>query len=311
MEKILVTGGAGFIGSHVVEQLLATGRFVYVLDNFRTGQEENLQRFKPGRFEIIRDSVANVAAHKQLGEVTTVFHLAAEVGNLNSIEHPVDDAQTNISGTIHVCEFARRINAKVIYSSSSAIYGESAYLPIDEEHPLRPKSPYGLSKLAAEFYVRLYGEIHQMRHVCLRYFNAYGEGQLFNPYSNVIPIFVRRLFHSKPLVIYGDGEQTRDFVHVRDLARANLIAADSAIDAGVFNVASGVRSSINELVEILRQLHGELQVEFEVPRTGEVRDSVAKIEAFTHATGFTPQVSLREGVAQYYAWMRNTVPQTR
>lgn len=305
MEKVLVTGGAGFIGSHVVEHLLAVGRFVYVLDNFRTGQEENIARFKGSQLEVIRDSVTNVAAHEQLQNVTTVFHLAAEVGNINSIEHPVADAEANISGTIHICEFARRTGAKVIYSSSSAIYGESAYLPIDEDHPLRPKSPYGLSKLTGELYVRLYGEIHNVPYVCLRYFNAYGEGQLFNPYSNVIPIFVRRLMKSEPLCIYGDGEQTRDFVHVKDIARANLLAAESPTTDGVFNVASGVRSSINALVEILRQLHPGLRVEFQPPRVGEVRDSVAKIDAFARKTGFSPGVRLMEGVAQYYNWMRS------
>lgn len=306
MEKVLVTGGAGFIGSHIVEQLIEGGQFVYILDNFRTGQEDNIARFASGRFQLIRDSILNAGEHAALRDVACVFHAAAEVGNINSIEHTFEDAETNILGTIRVCELARKAGAKLVYSSSSAIYGESAYLPIDEKHPVVPMSPYGLSKLTGELYVRLYGQLHNLPHVCLRYFNAYGEGQLFNPYSNVIPIFIRRLLALKSLTVYGDGGQTRDFVHVTDIARANLLAASSPIVAGSYNVGTGVRSSLQDLLKILRDLHGDFQVDFQPARAGEVRDSVASIAAIAHDIGFRPSITLEEGVGRYYHWSRKS-----
>ena len=306
MEKVLVTGGAGFIGSHIVEQLIEAGQFVYILDNFRTGQEENLGRFTPGRFELIRDSIVNAGAHRALREAKVIYHAAAEVGNINSIEHPLADAETNILGTVGICELARETGAKIVYSSSSAIYGESAYLPIDEKHPRTPLSPYGLSKLTGEIYVQLYGQLHNLHYVALRYFNAYGEGQLFNPYSNVIPIFIRRLLAGQPLVVYGDGKQTRDFVHVADIARANVMAAQSSVTAGAYNIGTGSRSSLLELLEILRQCHGPLTVDFQPARAGEVRDSVADISAIARDIGFQPAITLKEGVQRYYEWQRKS-----
>lgn len=305
MEKVIVTGGAGFIGSHVVERLIAEGCFVTVIDSFKTGQRSNLSRFESGRFELIESDVLAIHEHEQrLRENRAIFHLAAEVGNINSIEHSLADAQSNVLGTVAVCEFAQRTRMKVIYSSSSAIYGETVKLPIDEEHPTTPASPYGLSKLTGELYVRLFGRLHGVEYVCLRYFNAYGEGQLFNPYSNVIPIFVERLLRGEDLVVYGDGRQTRDFVHVRDIALANLLAFRSGVNAASFNVGTGVRSSLLDLLEILREVHGPLTPRFVDPRAGEVRDSVADIARICALLSFEPTVTFADGVRAYYDWRK-------
>lgn len=308
MKKALVTGGAGFIGSHVASSLIEEGFFIVILDDFTTGQESNLEKLPKGRFEVIRDSVVNLVSHgERLKGIPVIFHLAAEVGNINSIENTLEDAQTNILGTIQVCEAARKWGSKIIYSSSSAIFGESKALPIRENHPCEPLSPYGLSKMAGEKYVGLYGAIHGVPYVCLRYFNAYGEGQLYNPYSNVIPIFIRKLFNNEPLTVYGDGLQTRDFIHVRDIARANIQAAASDVSRGIYNIGTGTSSSILELVKILREIHPNLQCGFQPFRAGEVRNSVADISLARKALGFVPTIDLKEGVTRYDRWLRSSL----
>src|SRR6266853_1879664 len=305
MDQVIVTGGAGFIGSHVAETLIESGCFVTIIDNFRSGDEANLTRLKAGAFEVIQADVASIQEHEaRLRGCRAVFHLAAEVGNINSIDNPLADAQTNILGTVAVCELARRTRMKVIYSSSSAIYGETVSLPVAEDHATVPLSPYGLSKLSGELYVRLYGRLFGIAHVCLRYFNVFGEGQVFNPYSNVIPIFVERLLRGGELIVYGDGRQTRDFVHVRDVAAANLLAFQSSVSAGSFNVGTGIRSSLIDLLEILRVLHGPATVRFDPPRAGEVRDSLADIRKIQAELGFQPKVSFRDGVRAYYEWRK-------
>ena len=308
MEKVLVTGGAGFIGSHVVERLVSAGVFVTVIDDFRTGQEANITRFLPWSFSLIRDSVLSIGDYaSSLSDHRAVFHLAAEVGNIRSMDNTGADAQTNILGTIAVCEFAKKTGAKIIYSSSSAIYGETARLPVSEDHPTIPLSPYGLSKLTGELYVRMYGRLHGVSQICLRYFNAYGKGQLFNPYSNVIPIFVQRLLSKEDPVVFGNGTQTRDFVHVKDLAEANFLAYRSLITSGNYNVGSGVRSSLLDLIQILSDLHGPLHPQFMSFREGEVLDSFADISRARDDLGYLPTISLREGVSDYYHWRKKQV----
>ncbi|MBV9925975.1 MAG: NAD-dependent epimerase/dehydratase family protein [Acidobacteria bacterium] len=306
MSKALVTGGAGFIGSNVVKLLVGEGFDVVVLDNLFSGYRKNLEPFpRVGLIEAdVRDE-REVARAAEGAEV--VFHLAASVGNVRSIENPVDDSEVNVLGTIRVLEAARRAGVrKVVCSSSAAIFGELRRLPIDEEHPAEPDSPYGVSKLAAEklclAYSRLYDELEA---VCLRYFNVYGVNQRYDAYGNVIPIFAHRMLRGEPLTVYGDGEQTRDFVNVKDVARANLLAARAQGVSGAFNVASGVSTTVNRLTGMLRAASGlDVEVVYAPPRKGEVRDSRADISAARAALGYEPTVGMDEGLAEYMDWAK-------
>jgi UDP-glucose 4-epimerase len=305
LETALVTGGAGFIGSNIARMLSEDGVIVRVLDDFSTGFRENLDGVDgvdvvPGD---VRD--ADVLAEVVDG-VEVVFHAAASVGNTRSIEHPIDDSEVNAIGTLRVLEAMRAAGVpKIVYSSSAAIFGELKELPIREDHPLEPASPYGVSKLAGEKMCLAYAQLFELEAVCLRYFNVYGVNQRYDAYGNVIPIFTHRLLHGMPLIVFSDGEQTRDFVNVGDVARANLRAARAAGMSGAFNVASGTSVTINRIVEILAEAAGrEPEVEHAPPRPGDVRDSLADISAARDAFGFQPDVALREGLAEYVDWMR-------
>jgi UDP-glucose 4-epimerase len=305
MRHVLVTGGAGFIGGNIVRQLLDEGvEDVVVLDNVSSGYRENLDglpvRFLEGD---VRDpaAVAEAVAGRD-----TVFHLAASVGNARSIAHPIDDAQVNVLGTLTVLDAARHAGVrKVVYSSSAGIFGELKTLPIREDHAIEPDSPYGCTKLAGEKLCLSYAKLYSIACVCLRYFNVYGPLQRYDAYGNVIPIFVHRMLAGEPLTIFGDGEQTRDFVHVRDVAQANLRAARAAGLSGAFNIGSGTRVSINELVRLLGEASGsEPAAGYGPPRPGDVRDSLADISAARAAFGFAPGVGLEEGLAEYIRWAR-------
>jgi UDP-glucose 4-epimerase len=303
--KTLVTGGAGFIGSNVVRLLLEKGHDVTVLDDLSSGYRGNLDPFPQVRFYEgdIRDP--DTVAQATAG-VEVVFHLAASVGNTRSIEHPIKDSEVNALGTLRILEAARHGGVrKVVFSSSAGIFGELKTLPIMEDHPVEPDSPYGASKLAAEKLCLAYAKLYPMECVCLRYFNVYGPNQRYDAYGNVIPIFAHRMIHGEPVVIFGDGEQTRDFVNVHDVARANYQAAMARGVSGAFNVASGTRITINHLVELMREASGlQPRVEYGPPRRGDVRHSLANISAARAAFGYEPVVGLKEGLAEYMDWAK-------
>jgi UDP-glucose 4-epimerase len=303
MSKALVTGGAGFIGSNVVRLLVEEGYDVVVLDNLTTGYRANLERF-PGISLIEGDVRDTAAVEGAMRGVETVFHLAASVGNTRSIESPVEDSEVNVIGTLRVLEAARRAGVrKIVCSSSAAIFGELKQLPIAEDHPCEPDSPYGVSKLAEEKHCLAYAKLHDMEAVCLRYFNVYGVNQRFDAYGNVIPIFAHHMLKNEPLRVFGDGEQTRDFVNVRDVARANLLAARARGVSGAFNIASGESITINRLIELLRAAFGrDFAVEHAPPRKGDVQHSRADIGAAGRALGYAPEVGLPEGLAEYMTW---------
>ena len=243
-KNILITGGAGFIGSNLVGKLI--GNKVTVLDNFSSGYSENLAPFPSVR--IIAGDVRDIeTVELAMRGAEVVYHLAASVGNKRSIENPIQDAEINVIGTLNILEAARKAGVKkVVISSSAGIFGELKTIPIKEDHPCEPDSPYGCSKLYEEKIALAYGKLYDLEVVCLRYFNVYGPNQRFDEYGNVIPIFVRRMLNNEPLIIYGDGEQTRDFVHVDDVIQANIKAANSEA-TGAFNIASGTRVTINYL----------------------------------------------------------------
>ncbi|MCL5886912.1 MAG: NAD-dependent epimerase/dehydratase family protein [Actinobacteria bacterium] len=301
--KYLVTGGAGFIGSNLVKMLLADGHEVIVLDDLSSGYEENL--FAEAEF-IAGDITDPDAVYEAATGVDSIFHLAASVGNTRSIDDPIRDAEVNYTGTLRVLEAARKHNIeRIVFSSSAGIFGELKTLPIAEDHAFEPDSPYGVGKLAAEKACLAYNKLYGMKNVCLRYFNVYGVRQRYDAYGNVIPIFAERMLRGQDVVIFGDGEQTRDFVNVRDVARANYSAAQSENAAGSFNLGSGTRISINELVTIMSRLSGShSEIIHDKPRPGDVRDSLAAIAAARSALGYEPSVDLEDGLAAYLDWLR-------
>jgi UDP-glucose 4-epimerase len=246
------------------------------------------------------------AVDRAMAGCEVVFHLAASVGNTRSIEHPLLDSEINVLGTLTVLEAARRHGLrKLVFSSSAGIFGELKTLPIAEDHPVEPDTPYGASKLGAEKLCLAYAKLYPLECVCLRYFNVYGVNQRYDAYGNVIPIFAHRMLRGLPLTIYGDGEQTRDFVNVRDVAEANYGAAMSRGVSGAFNIASGTRVTINALVALMADASGVTpQVEHGPPRKGDVRHSLADISQARARIGFEPRVDLASGLSEYMRWAR-------
>lgn len=303
MMRALVTGGAGFIGSAVVRRVLASGGSVVVLDDLSTGFPDNLAGLPDVTLHVgdIRD---RASIDKAMTGVDVAFHLAAEVGNLRSLNDPIEDASTNLLGTISVLEAARRAAVtRVVVSSSAAVYGELERLPIDEDHPTRPDSPYGVSKLAGEKVALCYGKLFDMTVVALRYFNVYGVRQRFDAYGNVIPIFCERLLAGDALTTYGDGRQSRDFVNVADVAEANFQGATTATTTGCYNVGTGVATTILDLVAILARVSGRRPAVRQAPkRPGEVLHSLADITAARRELGYSPAVSLEDGLQEYWNW---------
>jgi UDP-glucose 4-epimerase len=306
--KTLVTGGAGFIGSNIVKHLVEQGHQVTVLDNLQSGYRVNLDPFPQVQF-IHGDVRDETAVAEAMQGAAVVFHLAASVGNKRSIEHPIDDSEINVIGTLRVLEAARHAGVrKVVFSSSAGIFGELKTLPIREDHPVEPDSPYGASKLAAEKLCLAYAKLYDLEAVCLRYFNVYGPNQRFDAYGNVIPIFVFKMLRGESITIFGDGEQTRDFVNVRDVVQANCKAALSRGVSGAFNIGSGSRITINNLVERIQTASGiRPTVRNGPPRPGDVRDSLADIRAAQSALGFCPAVGMDEGLREYVEWAKGEI----
>jgi len=300
--RILVTGGAGFIGSHLVDQLMKEGYEVVVLDNFYAGKTENIRHHLGNRgFNLAKGDIRNSEdVKKAVADADVVFHLAAIVNVPLSVEHPLLVNDVNVRGTLNLLEASLKEDIqRFIYVSTCAVYGEARDLPINEEHPIMPLSPYGISKFTAEHHCKIFYMIHGLKTVCLRFFNVYGPRQSEGPYSGVITQFINRLRQEKPPIIYGDGEQTRDFVYVEDVVEASMLTLKSQNCAGeVVNVGTGKPTTITELAKVLMRMFGEAGVKpkYAPVRAGDIQNSYADISKTERVLGYRPRIRLEEGI---------------
>ncbi len=305
--SVLVTGGAGFIGSHLVRGLLAHGADVRVLDNFCNGSRANLAEVA-SQIEIVEGDITHMNdCRRAAAGRTIIFHLAALGSVPGSVDDPVRYNTVNIGGTLQVLEAARQAGAKrVVYSASSAAYGDSPSLPKLESMPAAPKSPYAVGKFTGELYARVYAGVYGLSTVSLRYFNVFGPRQ--NPrsqYAAVIPAFISALLSGKPVSIYGDGGQTRDFCHVDNVVRANLLAGScqTPLAGETANVACGQNISLNAmLARMEQQLGRQAQKQYLPPRAGDVRDSLADIAAAKQLFGYEPVKYFDQGLKETIQW---------
>ena len=306
--RTLVTGGAGFIGSHIVEELLRSGNSVRVLDNFTSGRRENLEAL-PGKPEILEGDLRDAAMVKvAVRQVEVIFHLAAFISVPKSIADPETCFTVNVGGTVNLLEAARQAGTrKVVVSSSAAVYGNTNVFPTSEETPLQPLSPYAVSKQVNELYAGLYTKTLGLPVTALRYFNVYGPRQRpDSDYAAAIPIFVRRLAAGEPVTIHGDGKQSRDFIFVKDVVRANLLAAEAGAAGEAINICTGHETSLLDLLEELSELSPtHPQVRFDGPRPGDIYRSAGCPEKAIKMLGFTPETSITEGLKQTVEWMKN------
>ncbi len=311
MPHALVTGGAGFIGSHLCEALVERGWRVTCFDNLSTGCRDNVSHLKGRRFSFVEGDVTDSAILEELTEgIDALFHLAAMVSVPMSMEHPLSCHEQNVTPLLRLLDIARRKGFPIVYASSSAVYGEGGTKPLKEDDPPAPQSPYGATKLIDEIYASMAHRAWKVRAVGLRLFNVYGPRQ--NPngeYAAVIPRFIEALTTGKEVKIYGDGRQMRDFIFVRDVARAFIAAAERSHKLGgrVFNVASGVAVSINELYALISSIIGVTQTPvFEPPRPGDIRYSAADVKNMKAELGLGEVTPLAEGLREtaiYFAEM--------
>ena len=312
--KALVTGGAGFIGSHIVQTLLEQGQQVRVLDNFSTGKRENLeelrQRFDGDQLEVLEGDVRDASIVNQaVRGVDVIFHEAAFVSVPQSMEEPQACFDVNLTGTSLLFDAARRAGVRrAVVASSAAVYGESDALPLVEMTPLQPKSPYAVSKRVNEMYAELFTGSFGFEVVALRYFNVYGPRQRPDSmYAAAVPIFARRLLDNKPVTVFGDGGQTRDLINVRDIVHANLVASEHPNAAGkIFNICTGVETRLLDLLDVMYELLPNAPVHVHAPpRAGDIYRSVGSPQKAADEMGFRAQVPLVDGLKEVIDWMRN------
>jgi UDP-glucose 4-epimerase len=311
-KSALVTGGAGFIGSHLVEALISAGCRVAVLDNLSSGNYMNLKHLS-GKFSFFQEDIRNqkaLAVAAQDCEV--IFHLAAVVSVPQTIENPIESAAINELGSLAVFETARKKGVqRVVFSSSCAVYGDNPRLPKLENMEPNPNSPYAVQKLAAEYYARMFYDLHGLETTVLRYFNVYGPRQdPSSPYSGVISIFMTKTLQNEQAVIYGDGNQSRDFIYVQDVVRANLLAATAGdIGGQVINIGSGHSVRINDLWQAVCAVSGRnLEPKYAPKRPGDIVESVAGIQSAGERLGFECEIPFEKGLELTFEWYRSQSP---
>ena len=306
-KNIIITGGAGFIGTNLA-RTLADDNNVTIIDDLSTGKIENIQDLiNENKIKFIKGSITDLdLLKKSFKNVDYVFHQAALASVPQSFEDPVKTNNINLNGTVNVLIASRDNNVeKVVWASSCAVYGDNTDLPLKETSSTNPLSPYAATKLAGELYANIFSNVYNLPIVSLRYFNVYGPWQ--NPhgdYAAVIPLFISKILDDQPLVIYGDGKQTRDFIFVEDVVRANIFFAEKA-ENGVFNIGCGVKTSINEIAKMILKISNKNDTEiiYKEKREGDIKDSFSDISKMKK-TGFKPEYSLEAGIRKTYNWFK-------
>jgi nucleoside-diphosphate-sugar epimerase len=304
--RYLVTGGAGFIGSNTVDELVRRGHGVVVLDDLSSGKEDNLAEVR-SKITFMKGSITDIeAVQKAMVQADYVIHLAARTSVPRSVKDPVDTNRINVDGTLNVLVAARDNKVKrVVFAASSSAYGDTPTLPKSEDMPAVPISPYGVSKYVGELYAQTFGRCYGLENVCLRYFNIFGPRQdPDSPYSGVLSRFSTAFLDSTPAVVFGDGEQTRDFTYVENAVRANILACEAPSATGrTFNIGTGHAISLNQVLQMLQKASGKtLDTKYEPAREADIRDSVADIRLAKEFLGYEPVVLFEEGLERTYAW---------
>ena len=310
--KYIVTGGAGFIGSHIVEELALQKHDVVIVDNLFSGKKENIAPFLGmSNISFVQASITDLPLLKQVFEgADGIFHEAAIASVPRSIANPLATNEANVTGTLHVLIAARDCGLrKLVFASSSSVYGNSAVLPKNEDMTPHPLSPYAVSKLTGEHYLNIFSEIYGLHTVALRYFNVFGPRQdPKSQYAAVIPNFITSILKHQSPIIFGDGEQTRDFSYVKDVVQANIRAMGSSAQ-GIFNVAYCKRINLKELAAMIMDATGiTVPLTYEPPRSGDVRDSLADITRAQEAFGYAPKYTVQSGLKETIAWYQQQTP---
>src|ERR1700704_1624043 len=308
--RYVVTGGAGFIGSNTVDELVRRGHSVVVLDDLSSGKEENLSEIR-NKITLIKGSITDIeVVRKAMHEAEYVLHLAARTSVPRSVKDPIETNKINIEGTLNVLVAAKEMKVKrVVFAASSSAYGETPTLPKVETMQPEPISPYGVTKYVGELYGQAFGRCYGLENVALRYFNIFGPRQdPSSPYSGVLAKFCTAYLEDTPPIVFGDGEQTRDFTFVENAVHANLLACEAPNVSGkVFNVGVGGRFSLNHTAALLNKISGKsLEPKYEPPRDGDIRGSQADISQAREYLGYEPQVSFEEGLRRTFEWYRTT-----
>jgi nucleoside-diphosphate-sugar epimerase len=308
--RYLVTGGAGFIGSNTVDELVRRGHSVVVLDDLSSGKEDNLVEIR-NKITFIKGSITDIeVVRKAMFEAEYVLHLAARTSVPRSVKDPIETNKINIDGTLNVLVAAKELKVKrVVFAASSSAYGETPTLPKVETMQPQPISPYGVTKFVGELYGQTFGRCYGLENVSLRYFNIFGPRQdPSSPYSGVLAKFCSAFLEDTQPVVFGDGEQTRDFTYVENAVQANLLACEAPNVSGkVFNVGVGGRVSLNAVLRELGKITSKtLEAKYDPPRDGDIRDSQADISQAKEFLGYAPQVTFEDGLARTFEWYRET-----